>query len=104
MYLKVYNHSCSTALQLSAMLDTQQNGWNTAGSLKAHLASKNVFIKISIILRQKTMYIFKSCLHRQLNSGLSVTIIIQSSLLFHLTIFLALGDFFLKIELLLLPQ
>ena len=47
---------------------------------------------------------FKSCLHRQLNSGLSVTIIIQSSLLFHLTIFLALGDFFLKIELLLLPQ
>ena len=30
------------ALQLSAVLDTQQNGWNTAGSLSDHLASKTV--------------------------------------------------------------
>ena len=40
----------------------------------------------------------------QLNSGLSVTIMQFNHFLFHLTIFLSTGDFFLTIELLLLPQ
>ena len=43
------------ALQRSVTLDTQQNGWNTAGSLQDHLASKIVCIQISSILRQKKM-------------------------------------------------
>ena len=50
------------ALQLSAVLDTQQNGWNTAGSLSDHLASKIVFMQISSILRQKKIDIFKFCI------------------------------------------
>ena len=59
---------------LSAVLDTQQNSWNTAGSLKHHLASKIVCIQISSIWRQKKMGIFKFLYSEQLNSGLSVTI------------------------------
>ena len=47
------------ALSRSAMLDTQQYGWNTAGSLKDPLTSKIVCVQISKILRQKKMCIFK---------------------------------------------
>ena len=92
-------------------LDMQQNGWNTAGSLKDHWGSKIVCIpsQISSISRQKKMGIFKYHIQKLRIRTFELRFVcnnhaIQSSLLFHLTIFLSTGDFFLKIELLLLPQ
>ena len=84
------------ALQLSATLVTQQNGWNTAGSLSDHLASK---IHISSIFRQKTMGI-SNFAFRTVQVTVELRFVcnnsaFQSSLLFHLTIFLSTGDFFL---------
>ena len=66
------------ALPLSATLDTQQNGWNTAGSLKDHLASKIVRMQISSILRQK-FFVFKTVELRFVCNNNAI----QSSLLFH---------------------
>ena len=81
------------ALPLSATLDTQQNDWNTAGSLKDHSASKIVCIQISSLLRQKKMRIFivfRTVELRLVCNNHSIL----SSLLFHMTIFLSRGDFF----------
>ena len=43
--------------------DTQQNGWNTAGSIEYSLTSKIVCIPISDILRQNIIGILKSYIH-----------------------------------------
>ena len=69
-----------------------------------NLASKIFLVQISSILRQKKMgisnLVFRTIDFRFVCNNHAI----QSSLLFHLTIFLWTGDFFLKIELLLLPQ
>ena len=72
------------ALPRNATLDMQQNGWNTA--------SKIVCFQTSSILRQKrwafSNFVFKTV---ELRFVYNIDAF-QSSILFHLTIFLSTGD------------